>query len=109
MSYSYSIVSTPINPVEQCPNFKKKKFQKMKSIFKEFYIKPSPPMFIQRVRSLLNITTTSDLGELCKRLLPYRAEVTFRMATDTVSVTVRSKRLTFFDKLSAFGMLNSLM
>ena len=57
----------------------------------------------------LNITTTSDEAELCKRLLPYRAEVTFRMATDTVSVTVRSKRLTFFDKLSAFGMLNSLL
>ena len=112
MSYSYSIVSTPINPVEQCPSFRRskvKKGAKLKSIFKEFYIKPSPPMFIQRVRSFLNITATSDEAELCKRLLPYRAEVTFRMATDTVSVTVRSRRLTFFDKLSAFGMLNSLL
>ena len=108
VSYSYSIVSIPINPVAQCPSFRRSKSWKLKSIFKEFYIKPSPPMFIQRVRSFLNITATSDEAELCKRLLPYRAEVTFRMATDTVSVTVRSKRLTFFDKLSAFGMLNSL-
>ena len=29
--------------------------------------------------------------------------MTFRLATDTVSVTVRSRRLSFFDKLSGFG------
>ena len=102
VSYSYSIISIPINPVEQCPKLKKRKFNKMKSIFKQFYINPSPPKFIQNVRSFI-YNTSSDEAELCKRLLPFRAEVTFRMATDTVSVTVRSKRLTFFDKLSAFG------
>ena len=41
--------------------------------------------------------------ENCKKYLKYRALVTFRLATQDISVTVTSKRLTFFDKLSAFG------
>ena len=65
---------------------------------------PFPPMFISRARKFIS-NESSDLTELCKRLLPYRAEVTFRLATDTVSVTVRTRRLSFFDKLSAFGNL----
>ena len=44
----------------------------------------------------------------CKRNLQYRAEVIFRMATDSISVTVMSRRLSFFDKMSAFGMYNLL-
>ena len=59
-------------------------------------------MFISRARKFIS-NESSDLTELCKRLLPYRAEVTFRLATDTVSVTVRTRRLSFFDKLSGFG------
>ena len=46
---------------------------------------------------------SSDEADICKRMLPYRAQVTFRLATDTVSVTVRSRRLSFFDKISGFG------
>ena len=41
------------------------------------------------------------------KYLPYRAQVSFRLATDTVSVIVRTRRLSFFDKLSAFGKGNS--
>ena len=63
---------------------------------------PFPPVFISRAREFIS-NESSDMTELCKRLLPYRAQVTFRLATDTVSVTVRSRRLSFFDKLSAFG------
>ena len=48
---------------------------------------------------------SSKPSELCRRYLPYRAEVIFRLATDTVSVIVRSRRLSFFDKLSAFGKI----
>ena len=59
-------------------------------------------MFISRARKFIS-NESSDLADLCKRLLPYRAEVTFRLATDTVSVTVRTRRLSFFDKLSGFG------
>ena len=46
---------------------------------------------------------TAMPNESCRRFLPYRTEVTFRLATDTVSVTVRSRRLSFFDKVSGFG------
>ena len=39
----------------------------------------------------------------CKRNLQYRAEVVFKMASDSMSVTVISKRLTILDKMLAFG------
>ena len=96
VSYSYSIVSNPMSGEEECLAKGKE------SVFEEFYKDPFPPMFISRARKFIS-NDSSDLTELCKRLLPYRAEVTFRLATDTVSVTVRSRRLSFFDKLSAFG------
>ena len=99
VSYSYSIVSTPILEREECSAKGKD------SLFQEFYDKPFPPKFITRVRELLGKTNSSKAMFLCKRMLPYRAEVTFRLATDTVSVTVRSRRLSFFDKLSGFGKI----
>ena len=96
ISYSYSIVSTPFKEKELCPSKGKD------SIFEEFYNNPFPPRFIARARTFF-FNEGSKPSELCGRYLPYRAEVTFRLATDTVSVTVRSRRLSFFDKLSAFG------
>ena len=96
VSYSYSIVSTPISEKEQCST------KGDYSIFEEFYKRPFPPKFIRRTREFLGIESLKE-ADVCKKLLPYRAEVTFRLATDTVSVTVRSRRLSFFDKLSAFG------
>ena len=98
VSYSYSIVSYPISEEEQCPK------KSEGSIFKEFRKKPSPPKFIRRARELM-FNESSDNADICKRLLAYRAEVTFRLATDTVSVTVRSRRRSFFDKLSGFGTI----
>ena len=65
---------------------------------------PFPPVFISRAREFIS-NESSDMTELCKRLLPYRAQVTFRLATDTVSLTVRTRRLSFFDKLSGFGKI----
>ena len=46
---------------------------------------------------------TDDQSEICKRNIKYRAEVTFQLATHTIAVTVISRRLSFFDKLSGFG------
>ena len=48
---------------------------------------------------------SEDAQEYCKKNLQYRAELIFKMATDSVSVTVMSQRLSFFDKMSAFGKL----
>ena len=66
-------------------------------------MKPFPPTFIKRAREFMGESSIKTEYEHCKKFLPYRADVTFRLATDTVSVTVRSRRLSFFDKLSGFG------
>ena len=96
ISYSYSIISTPFKEAEHCSNDGKD------SIFDEFYKNPFPPRFMTRARTFF-FNESSRPSDQCAKYLPYRAEVTFRLATDTVSVTVRTRRLSFFDKLSAFG------
>ena len=103
VSYSYSIVSEPFIEEEQCPT----KNNNGVSIFKEFYSTPFPRGFIRKARFYMGSMNSSDEDYLCKRLLPFRALVTFRLATDTVTVTTRTRRLSFFDKLSAFGRLSS--
>ena len=101
VSYSYSIVSTPFKETELCPS------GGTGSIFEEFYKNPFPPRFMTRARTFF-FNESSKPSDLCRKYLPYRAQVTFRLATDTVSVTVRTRRLSFFDKLSAFGNLKHL-
>ena len=96
ISYSYSIVSTPFKETELCSKTGKD------SIFEEFYNNPFPPSFMTKARTYF-YNESSKPSDLCRKYLPYRAEVNFRLATDTVSVLVRTRRLSFFDKLSAFG------
>ena len=100
ISYSYSIVSTPFKETELCSKTGKD------SIFEEFYNNPFPPSFMTKARTYF-YNENSKPSDLCRKYLPYRAEVSFRLATDTVSVIVRTRRLSFFDKLSAFGKGNS--
>ena len=97
VQYSYSIVSTPMTGEKECPTNGKD------SDFEEFYKKPFPPKFVLRAREFMKKSNSSRVVDHCRQLLRYRAKVTFRLATDTVSVTVRSRRLSFFDKLSGFG------
>ena len=54
-------------------------------------------------RTMIRMKYNMSNVEYCKTQLKYRAEVTFRLATDSMSVTVMSRRLTFYDKMSAFG------
>ena len=68
----------------------------------EFYTHKSPPQFIRKLIEYKD-NTSSDPSDTCKVNIQYRAEVIFRLATDSISVTVMSRRLSFFDKLSAFG------
>ena len=70
---------------------------------KEYYLNPMPPQMIRNIRGYLN-NVTSDMAEICKINSQYRARVIFRLATDTMTVTVTSRRLSFFDKLSSFGI-----
>ena len=107
ISYSFSLVSTPFVQKEMCPRTEISAEFSMK----EFYKNKHPPQF---VRKLMEMSAAADQdqairnvsshqGDVCKRNIQYRAEVIFRLATDSVSVTVMTRRLSFFDKLSAFG------
>ena len=66
-------------------------------LMRGYYINKSPPEMARKIR-MFALNKTSDVGEICKSRIPYRAEVNFRLATDSVSVTVSSRRLSFFDK-----------
>ena len=92
ISYSFSLVSTPFNPEELCPR---------DMVSEDFLMKP---FYQNRVgRAMIKMKNNITEIEYCKQHLKYRAEVIFRLATDSISVTVMSRRLSFFDKMSAFG------
>ena len=96
LSYSFSFVSTPLDRDELCTQ------TEYGSLMWSFYQNKYPP---QHVRTLLKIKSniSDDAEEYCRKNLEYRAEVIFRMAIDSMPVTVMSSRLSFFDKMSAFG------
>ena len=100
ISYSFTLVSTPFDPEGMCPlqATKNNKF-----LMKEFYVNESPPIFVRNLIHFVDNSSVVSSKDLCMRNLQYRAEVIFRLATDTISVTVMSRRLSFFDKLSDFG------
>ena len=99
ISYSYTTMSTPFDENELCPSFSE---YSEDFLMKPFYDNKFPPQFIRKLMKLKN-NVSDDAQEYCKKNLQYRAEVIFKMATDTMSVTVMSPRLSFFDKMSAFG------
>ena len=70
------------------------------------YAHKIPPQFERKLIEIKN-NVSSDQVDYCKRNLQYRAMVIFRLATDSMSVTVMSSRLSFFDKMSAFGKIAS--
>lgn len=101
ISYSFSLISTPFDPEGMCPtrdgsdNF----------LMWDFYQNKFPPKYMRKLIELANRNVSSNDGDYCKRNIQYRAEILFRLATNTLSVTVMSRRLSFFDQLSAFGKL----
>ena len=101
ISYSFSVVVTPFDPEEMCPRY---------DDFDDFLMKPFydrnrifSPKFEKKLLEIKNNVSMTDEVDDCKENLPYRAVVDFKLVTDTMSVTVMSRRLSFFDKLSAFG------
>ena len=72
-----------------------------------FYEHESPPKFVKKLADMKNNVSHDydydEMKESCKKNLQYRAEIIFQLATDSMSVTIMSRRLSFFDKLSAFG------
>ena len=105
ISYSFSVVSTPFDPELLCrDDVNDYNIGNGKSDFlmKPFYKRKAPPQFERRLLKMMN-NISEDAMAYCKKNIKYRAEVIFKMATDSMSVTTMSRRLSFFDKMSAFG------
>ena len=114
ISYSFRVVSTRFNEKEMCQT-KVLRYNAYYDVIrfegkdlKEFNSHKFPPQFIRKLVKIKN-NISDEEGEYCKRNLQYRAEVVFKMATDSMSVTVMSSRLSFFDKMSAFGKIGILI
>ena len=100
IGYAFSIVSKPFDPEKLCPS----KSRNEEFLMKEFYENQFPPKFVRKLIEFKDNISSND-GSYCKRNIQYRAEIEFRLATNTMPVTVISRRLSFFDKMSAFGEL----
>ena len=71
-------------------------------LMRPFYENQFPPKFVRRIIEFKsNISSQEKI--YCIRNIKYRGDITFRLATNTIPVTVISRRLSFFDKMSAFG------
>ena len=104
ISYSFSVKSTKFDETEMC----QREGIKANFLMKEFYEHKYPPKYVRKLIELKD-NVSSDTMDYCKKNLQYRAEAIFRLATDSMSVTVMSRRLSFFDKMSAFGsIINSM-
>ena len=104
ISYFSYYVSTPFKAEELCS-------RQPDGLMNEFYENKFPQQFVRKLKKFKGLISGDNLtindNEICKKDIQYRAEVKFQLATNTMSVTVISRRLSFFDKLSGFGKLNS--
>ena len=99
ITYSFSYSSDRFENEEICLA---KANTKNNFLMKEFYKNPFPSNFIRNLR-MFNKNETADEKAICKRNSQYRAKITFRLATDFETTTVKTRRLSFFDMLSGFG------
>ena len=103
LTYSFSFVSTPFDANVMCPtNFGGDR----RFLMKEFYKNKSPPQFVRKLKEFKQ-NISADEADYCKNNIKYRAEIIFRLATDSIPVNVMTRRLSFFDQLSAFGNFNN--
>ena len=99
ITYSFSLVSTPFDPLKMCPST-----IRGGNLMRPFYANRFPHQFVRRLNYFKD-NTSSQANEhmYCKRNIQYRAEIVFKLATNTMPVTVISRRLSFFDEMSAVG------
>ena len=105
ISYSFTTVSTPFDGNELCPP---ESLNSDNFLMKPFYENKVPPKFIRKLWKIKYNSSKDDDMSYCKDTLKYRAEVIFRLATDSIYVTVLSKRLSSFDMLSSLGKYHRL-
>ena len=98
ISYSYSLVSTPFDRKVLCSNSD----HNLNPLMGEFYEHPFPNSFVRKLRFFTQ-NVSDDANFNCEKNIQYRAEIIFKLATNDMPVTVSSRRLSFFDKVSAFG------
>ena len=106
ISYSFNIESKEFDPKEVCPNIMGglndiARYDNF--VMKPFYKQKYPVKFVRKLMKIKSNVSDTDMA-YCKKNLEYRSEVIFQLATNTMSVTVLSSRLSFFDKMSSFGM-----
>ena len=105
ISYSFTKVSTPFDEDEMCPS---SRMGHGDFLMKPFYENKVPPKFVRKLWKIKYNSSKDDDMSYCKDTLKYRAEVIFRLATDSIYVTVLSKRLSSFDMLSSLGKYHRL-
>ena len=98
ITYSYSLVSSRLKEDELCTANQ----NSPTPLMTDFYERPFPKLFIRQIEKYAK-NISADPYEICSKYLKYKAVVTFQLATNDVSVTITSRRLSFFDKLSGFG------
>ena len=98
ITYSFNVVSTPFNEKGLCSGQQKNP----SPLMSEFYKKPFPKLFVRKLKKLTK-NETDSVRDICLTNIQYRAKVSFKLATNNIAVTITSKRLSFFDKLSGFG------
>ena len=98
ITYSFNVVSTPFNEKGLCSGQQKNP----NPLMSEFYKKPFPKLYVRKLKKMTK-NETDSVRDICFTNIQYRAEVSFKLATNNIAVTVTSKRLSFFDKLSGFG------
>ena len=69
----------------------------------DFYGPQAYPTEFVNIANFFMLGKERDPQIICKKNMKYRALVTFQLATDTVTLTTRTQRMSFFDKLSGFG------
>ena len=100
ISYSFSIKESKQFSTGLCPSSQ----DAGDFLMKPFYDNEFPPPFVKGLMKIKNpFDQDQDVEDDCKANLGNRAEVIFKLATDTMAVTIMSRRLSFFDKMSAFG------
>ena len=95
VSYSFRVVSTKFDEKEICQSTED-------TLKDQFNYHKFPRQFIRKLIKFKH-NISDDEVDYCTRNLKYRAQAIFRLETDSMSVTVMSRRLSFFDKMSAFG------
>lgn len=98
ITYSVTMISTPFDTKGMCSKTQKSAHPLMS----EFYRKPFPNYLVRRIK-MFTKNASADVADVCTTNIQYRAEIIFKLATNNIQVTVTSRRLSFFDKLSAFG------